>query len=314
MNTIEEPTTGKCHVHPLAIISVATGIVTISVSVLLVITNNQLKSGILFWLPGGLLTIVLATGAFFAILAKKHELRGLGLCIVGGMLGMFALCFSIFAIEPVAPHAARARSQFNLKQIALGMHNYNDEHNRLPPVAIRDSSGTPLLSWRVAILPYVEEENLYKRFHLDEPWDSPHNMELLRLMPKIYYAPAQAQGQTQGLTYYRVFVGPGTAFERDDLAIPKDFPDGCSNTFLITEAGEPVPWTKPEELEYRPDRPLPPLGGIFHNYGWLARRRGWNNGFNAVTADAWARWFPRDTPEATIRAYITRNGGEKIEE
>jgi Protein of unknown function (DUF1559) len=198
--------------------------------------------------------------------------------------------------------------------MALAMHNYNDEYGHLPPAAIRDSYGNPLLSWRVAILPYVEQDDLHKQFHLDEPWDSSHNLELVRLMPKIYYSPAQPQMPAEGQTYYRAFVGPGTAFERDGLKIPIDFPDGTHNTFLVIEASDPVPWTKPDELKYYPDQPVPSLGGIFHNEGWLARQRNLNNGFNVALADGAVKWFPRNTPEATIRAYITRNGGEKIEE
>jgi hypothetical protein len=196
-----------------------------------------------------------------------------------------------------------------LKQIALAMHDYNDNHYHLPPQAIRDSSEKPLLSWRVAILPHIDEERLYKQFHLDEAWDSPHNIQLVRLMPKMYYAPTQPQIQTDGLTYYRVFTGPGTAFVREGLKIGVDFPDGCSNTILIVEAGDPVPWTKPDELEYLPDQPLPPLGGIFRNEGWLARQRGLNNGFNAALADGSLKWFSRNTPESNIRAYIIRNSG-----
>jgi len=198
--------------------------------------------------------------------------------------------------------------------MALGTIAYDDQKGHLPPAAIRDSQGRPLLSWRVAILPYIEQENLFKQFHLDEPWDSPHNIELLRLMPKTFHAPAQPQTPSEGLTYYRIFTGPGTPFERDGIIIPGDFPDGCSNTFLIIEAGDPVPWTKPDELQYDPIGPLPPLGGINSRTSWLSRQRGFKNGYLAAMADGSVRWFDRDTPESTIRAYIPRNGGEKIEE
>src|SRR3972149_4277670 len=64
------------------------------------------------------------------------------------------------------------------KQMAIAIHVYADAQKHLPPPAIRDKEGKPLLSWRVAILPYVEESGLYKQFHLDEPWDSPHNLAL----------------------------------------------------------------------------------------------------------------------------------------
>ena len=74
------------------------------------------------------------------------------------------------------------------------------------PAASHDKNGKPLLCWRVHILPYLGEEKLYKEFHLDEPWDSPHNKKLLSQMPKIYRAPGALAADTSA-TYYQVFVG-----------------------------------------------------------------------------------------------------------
>jgi hypothetical protein len=205
------------------------------------------------------------------------------------------------------------KSQSYLKNIALALHNYDYSHGHLPPAAIRDKSGRPLLSWRVEILPFIEGEHLYREMHLDEPWDSPHNLTLLDKMPNIYLSPG-AKAPQPNMTFYRVFVGAGTAFERDGLKLSKDdFPDGTSNTLLVIEAGEAVPWTKPDELEYHPDKPLPPLGGIFRVETWLDRQRNKRDGFYTAFADGSVRWFDRSTDEATIRAFITRNGGEKAE-
>jgi hypothetical protein len=156
--------------------------------------------------------------------------------------------------------AARMQSQNNLKQMVLAMYIYLDENRVLPPAAIWEGSGQPLLSWRVLILPYVEEEALFKAFHLNEPWDSPHNLRLLPRMPKIYAAVSTNKSPNPYGTCYRVFTGKGTAFEgRRGLRLPDDFPDGTANTILIVEAAETVPWTKPEDLLYYPSEPLPAL-------------------------------------------------------
>src|SRR5262249_28595600 len=115
--------------------------------------------------------------------------------------------------------------------------------------AIYSKEGKPLLSWRVAILPYIEQEPLYKEFHLDEPWDSDHNKKLLAKMPKVYMRPGAAPGETK--THYRVFHGPGAAFEGKESAVyPGHFSDGTSQTILTVEAEEAVPWTKPDELPF----------------------------------------------------------------
>src|SRR5205085_10226222 len=106
--------------------------------------------------------------------------------------------------------------------------------------AICDKQGRPLLSWRVAILPYIEQGQLYKQFKLDEPWDSEHNRKLIPLMPATYVVPAAPP--KPGETHYRVFVGGGAAF---DLAKPtriSQFTDGSSNTFLIVETADTVVW------------------------------------------------------------------------
>jgi hypothetical protein len=150
--------------------------------------------------------------------------------------------------------AARARSQNNLKQLGLALHNYHDTYNVFPAAAICDKKGKPLLSWRVAILPYVEQDNLYKEFKLDEPWDSEHNKKLIDKMPKLYALP-YTEGRP-GETHYRVFVGNGAVFDMVQGTRITQITDGTSNTLLAFEASEATPWTKPDEIEFDPTKPL----------------------------------------------------------
>src|SRR5712691_6018975 len=135
------------------------------------------------------------------------------------------------------------------------MHNYSDTYRRLPPAAVCGPDGKPLLSWRVLILPFLAQENLYQGFHLDEPWDSSHNIQLLSRMPSAY-GPYKGDPPKDGGTYFQAFVGPGAAFEGTKGLTYADFKDGTSNTIMVVEAWDAVPWTKPEDLTYDPDRPL----------------------------------------------------------
>jgi hypothetical protein len=122
--------------------------------------------------------------------------------------------------------------QDNLKLMALAMHSYNDANGHMPAPALYDRTGRPLLSWRVAILPYLGENALYQQFKLDEPWDGPNNSKLLSRMPKVYECAAAPT--PPGETIYRVFVGNGAAFEPGrGLRFPAEFPDGTANTILI---------------------------------------------------------------------------------
>jgi hypothetical protein len=171
------------------------------------------------------------------------------------------------AIAQIAAHAryaaSRTQSQNNLKQIALAFHNHNDAFAHMPPAALCDPKGKPLLSWRVAILPFVEEEALYKQFKLDEPWDSDNNKKLLDKMPKLYALPG-VKIKGQGFTAYQVFVGKDALFDGDRKPrIPASIPDGTSNTILVVEAAETVPWTKPADVPFGDKDPRSQIGGWY---------------------------------------------------
>jgi len=188
-------------------------------------------------------------------------------------------------------------------QLALAMHNYNDTHGKMPPAVVYGESGQPLYSWRVLLLPFLEQQELFDEFHLDEPWDSPHNIQLLPRMPATYAPPPGKQWNVPpNHTVMHVFVGKGTAFEGPDgLRLSADFPDGTSNTILIVEAGEPVPWTKPDEIPFDPNGPLPELRLLF------------KDGLRVGMADGSTWWIqPSRISDETLRAAITRNGGETL--
>jgi RNA polymerase sigma factor (sigma-70 family) len=193
---------------------------------------------------------------------------------------------------------ARAASMNNLKQILLAMHNYHDVNGHFPAPATTSGDGKALLSWRVALLPYLDQNNLFKQFRVNEPWDSEHNRELLDKMPSVFAIPGT--NADAGSTYYQVFVGPGAAFEKRKRLRVNDFTDGTSNTVMVIEAGSAVPWTKPEDLVYDPDQPLPELGGAF------------KEALHCALADGSAHTLRRDFDRNLFRAAITRNGGEVI--
>jgi prepilin-type processing-associated H-X9-DG protein len=204
------------------------------------------------------------------------------------------------AVQKVREAAGRTQDANNLKQLALAMHNYaSATGGAFPPAAICDPSGKPLLSWRVALLPYLEHQDLYQKFRLNEPWDSPHNHKLLALMPEVYRLPA-APAQV-GQTHYRVFYGNGAILNLDRPTRLADITDGTSNTLLIVETAQSVPWTKPEDIHYDPNGPLPPLASFFAG------------GFNAAFADGSVRFFRTTPPQEVLRALITRAGGEPVD-
>lgn len=207
------------------------------------------------------------------------------------------------ATTKVREAAARATSQNNLKQLALALHSHHDTHGVLPPAAVADKGGKPLLSWRVAILPYVEQDELYKQFKLDEPWDGPNNKKLIDKMPKLFALPTAAPAKGKpGETHYRVFVGNGAAFNEVQSVKIADFTDGLSNTILIATAAESVPWTKPDELAFDPEKDVTKLLGYFHG------------GCSVAFADGSVRLLTKTVPAKTLAKFITRAGGEVVDE
>ena len=187
----------------------------------------------------------------------------------------------------------RARSANNLKLIAWALHSFAKVNGgRLPSLAIR-KDGIPLLSWRVEILPFVEQYSLYKKFRLDEAWDGPHNKPLLEEMPPLY-APVSEEGTTPGSTHYQAIVGPGALFDGDEGPKILGRVSVANPTFLVVEAAKPVSWTKPEDLPYHGGRPLPGFGGHF------------DDGFYAAYTDGWPRFVGKGVASETLLALISR--------
>lgn len=196
-------------------------------------------------------------------------------------------------IDVMRARAARTQSMNNLMQIALAMHHYCADHKTLPPPYIADKNGKPLLSWRVSILHYVDH-SLFKQFHLDEPWDSPHNRTLIDKMPPIYRMPlSKTEG---GRTNYLLPVGGGAVFEAGKATKLKDIVDGSSNTIMTVEADDDhaVIWTKPEDLQFDPKDPTKGLGRFYPD--------GFNAGFGdgSVTFLTW----PNDAKQIETLRYL----------
>jgi hypothetical protein len=189
-----------------------------------------------------------------------------------------------------------------MKRILLAFHNYFDVHKTFPTTASRDKNGKPLLSWRVAILPFLEHQSLYNEFHLDEPWDSEHNKKLIGRIPAIYRSP-RIKDKRPGLTTYLVPVGKDVAFTGDDKGrMIKDFSDGTSNTIMLVDVADDngVIWTQPEDLVVDLNDPKK---GLLGHYAAA---------FIVAMADASARFVSKGISNATLRSAFTIAGGETL--
>jgi hypothetical protein len=255
------------------------------------------------------LTIVAALAAFVLGILGLVDVRrgagkvgGRGQAITGLVTATLTLLTPVVScvLPPILePITWKPRSANNLKILGLAMHMYYDTYGSFPTAELRDrrlgDRGQPY-SWRVALLPFLgaEEENLFYQYRRDEPWDSPANKAVLDYMPGEFAMPGSARA-AHGLTHYQVLVGPGTAFERPDLRVKlSDFPRGAEQTILVVEAAVPVPRTKPEDLPYSLDGPLPKVGGLG------------GGGFHALFADGTVRWIGAEQQESALRTLAPR--------
>jgi type II secretory pathway pseudopilin PulG len=217
-----------------------------------------------------------------------------GVAVIGVLVALL-----LPAVQAVREAARRTQSSNNLKQIGLALLNYESAYGRFPARAIFDKNGKPLLSWRVQILPFIEEAPLYKEFHLDEPWDSEHNKPLIANMPRIYGNPSRPMDSK---TNYLVPVGPGTVFEGDKGLKISQITDGTSNTILAVEANEDraVIWSKPDDLPVNLEKPLTGLGGLRPS------------GFQAIFCDGSVRLISNSSDLQALKALFTYAGGDNV--
>jgi len=157
------------------------------------------------------------------------------------------------AVQAAREAARRAECTNNLKQIAIAFHNYHDAYNTFPPAYIPDKNGRPMHSWRVLILPFMEEQALYERYNLDEPWDSPGNLAVTNVAIDAYSCPScppSGDSLAPTETNYMVITGPETVFDGVKAARFADIKDGTSNTILVVEVvGTGVNWAEPVDLD-----------------------------------------------------------------
>ena len=206
------------------------------------------------------------------------------------------------AVQQVRFAARRTQSSNNLRQMSLACMNYESAFMRFPQQAIYSEDGKPLLSWRVAILPFIEQKALYDRFHLDEPWDSPHNIKLLEVIPAVYRSPTI--GDLGNKTPYQAFVGKETVFP-DDAKRKIGFgaiTDGTSNTIMFVESNEAnaIEWTKPGDIPFDPKQPVG------------ATVNALPGGFNAVFCDGSTHFITDTVPQMTLKHLIMRADGNPV--
>ncbi len=208
------------------------------------------------------------------------------------------------AVQASREAARRSMSQNNIKNILLALLNYDSSYGKFPAHANYSADGKPLLSWRVHILPFLEEQKLYEQFRLDEPWDSEHNQKLISQMPEVFLDPSSNRNTAEGKTHYLGVKGDGLAFDGSEKGRRiANFRDGTSNTIMILQVNNQraATWTQPDDWELDPKNTLKGLAGSMHPGIFLA-------GF----ADAHVTFIEEKIDPKVFKHMLTIAGGEVV--
>jgi len=213
------------------------------------------------------------------------------------LIGLCVLLFTTMTgCSPLSSEEYKKYANENLLVIGMGFHGFNARYESLPSTTMPGAKHP--VSWRVQLLPYVDQEALYKQYKLDEPWDSENNKKLIPLMPITYELPGFAA--EKGKTFLRVFQGKETFFPPNEKTNIVDATDGLFNTLFVVEAAEAVEWTRPDDLPYDPKKPLAKLG---NRYG---------DGTLALFGAGNIRMIPKSVDESTWRLLIEKADGKPV--
>ncbi len=208
------------------------------------------------------------------------------------------------AVKASQGAAKRVRSVNNLKQLVLAMHNYAQAHgDRFPAAVMFGPDGKTPHSWRVAILPYLDQQGLYDQYKFDEPWDGPNNRKLIDKMPQMFAHPDE---RSRTSSSYYMPTGPHTISPDTQGSTLAQITDGTSLTIALVEAERDVPWTRTEDfpvptlVDTPRDAPIPPLGGFSPD------------GFNTAFADGSVHFISAKIDPTVLKQLFSRDGGEVI--
>ncbi|HUT88618.1 MAG TPA: DUF1559 domain-containing protein [Thermoguttaceae bacterium] len=251
--------------------------------------------------------------AIAAYLRTAQDLRKAILrVLVVALLILFLLPMINFAREA----KRRAQCFNNMKQIALGLHKYDDVYGCFPPAYVAGPDGTPWHSWRVLILPFVEEAVLYEQYDFNEPWDGPNNSRLAAQKPHVYTCPSDSGSLESPTTNYAAVVGPTAAWAGSGPRKLGDFRDGTDSTILLVEtAGSGIHWMEPRDLSFDDARTGVHVAGPariaschFYDLGYFYHDE--SGGANVAMADGTVEFLPERITPATLEAMLTIDGGE----
>ena len=203
--------------------------------------------------------------------------------------------------------ARRTQCKNNLKQIVLALNAYESEYGVFPPAFTANSEGQPLHSWRTLILPYLDQEDLYKKIDLSKPWNDPTNAEVYQTPVYTLCCPSapfpDSNLRPSCMTTYLAAVTEDSCLRPIESLKKKQISDTLSSTLMVIElrTEDAVHWMQPADAD---------LETILEFS--LLKRRTHVGGIQSAFADGSVRFISENTPETTLRALVSASGGEVV--
>lgn len=226
-------------------------------------------------------------------------------------LGVLVVCGGILAalllpaVQASREVARRAQCTNNLRQIGVALHMYHQTYGCFPPAYVADKNGKPMVSWRVLILPFLEQDGIYKQYKLNEPFDSPSNRRFANVMMPVFQCPSEAM--TPGNTSYVMIVGPRTISNGTGSRKMAEITDGTSNTIMIIEvANSGINWLEPKDLKFED---LAKMGAGPGASGISSQHPG---AVNVLMCDGSVRTVSTYTAPQQLQAAATIDGNEPV--
>ena len=202
------------------------------------------------------------------------------------------------AVQSAREAARRMACSNNLRQIAIAMHNYHDQHSSFPPAYTVDASGNRLHSWRTLLLPYMEQQALYSQIDLDKPWDDPVNIKFSEVTVPTYTC--MSNGGPSAETTYVAVVDPSAVMSGPVGTPIAQIVDGTSNTLLVveTDPSHAVNWMSPDDID------LPTYlnsGSVRHSH---------TGGSNTAMADGSVTFISQNTGAEVREKMVTMSAAD----
>ena len=186
------------------------------------------------------------------VISRRLKAQGQATSVVNVIASLFALGFLVLCLLPATPRAREAARRMqcsnNLKMIGLALSYDETQRGSFAPLNSVQDNGPPT-SWRVEMLPYLEQKTLFDSYDLASPWDSEENTKLASTKVTAFVCPSNLQPTDADGRYFTAYARPFGANVKSAVAGKIDLSQvGRSNSIAVVEScGQNIIWTEPRD-------------------------------------------------------------------